>query len=121
MFYKGTITSTTLPEKMAATTPVAIGTRGTVGSLVKKEIDYFNKIGHLDICGSSSKSHRPGFWSLKISWKKKKRSSTNSSSNRFIPSICSAVDHVVDNTNRITRIPGFSYRSLKDELKDMTG
>ncbi|XP_065879152.1 uncharacterized protein [Euphorbia lathyris] len=118
MFYKPTITTTKLPEKMAAaTTPVAIGTRGTVGSLVRKEIDYFNKINdQVDICGSSrNKAHRTGFWSLKLSWKKKKRSGNSS---RFIPSICSAVDHV-EVTNRINGIHGFSYRILKDEVKEM--
>ncbi|KAB2601014.1 chaperone protein ClpB1-like [Pyrus ussuriensis x Pyrus communis] len=37
----------------AATAPIAIGTRGTVGSLVRKEIEYFSKI-ELDRHGSSS-------------------------------------------------------------------
>ncbi|KAJ7967666.1 Patatin [Quillaja saponaria] len=48
-------TSTTKSlEKMAAIAPVAIGTRGTVGSLVRKEIEYFSKL-ELDRRGSSQK------------------------------------------------------------------
>ncbi|KAJ6767319.1 hypothetical protein OIU79_023142 [Salix purpurea] len=110
---------------MAATTPVAIGTRGTVGSLVRKEIDYFTKF-EIDRCASSRKPQgqvvdiassngqpRPSFWSLTMSWKRKKRRGSSG----FLPSICSAVE--VADSNRISRIPGFSYRILKDDSKDM--
>lgn len=42
MQYKATSQTPGFPlRKMAA--PVAIGTRGTVGSLLKKEIEYFTK------------------------------------------------------------------------------
>ena len=45
MQYKASSVTSHLPEKMAAATaPVAIGTRGTIGSLVRKEIDYFTKL-----------------------------------------------------------------------------
>ncbi|EEF43896.1 conserved hypothetical protein [Ricinus communis] len=110
----------------AATAPVAIGTRGTIGSLVRKEIDYFTKI-ELERCmssrkplaqlfdiGSSSGHSRPSFWSLKLSWKRKKR---RGSSNGFLPSICTAVE--VADSNRPNGIPGFSYRILKDDAKNM--
>ncbi|KDP20773.1 hypothetical protein JCGZ_21244 [Jatropha curcas] len=105
---------------MAAPSPVAIGTRGTVGSLVRREIEYFTKV-ELDRCVSSSKSEidmgsssgrsRPSFWSLRMNWKRKKR---RGSSNGFLPSICSAVE--VADTNGIS---GFSYRILKNDMKEM--
>ncbi|CAI9755009.1 unnamed protein product [Fraxinus pennsylvanica] len=45
-------------EKMAAKCkPVAIGTRGTVGSLIMQEIKYFNEL-ELGCRNSFSKSHR---------------------------------------------------------------
>ncbi|XWS12812.1 hypothetical protein CRYUN_Cryun37aG0122500 [Craigia yunnanensis] len=70
---------------MAAAAPLAIGTRGTVGSLLKKEIEYFTKF-ELERRGSSWKPHgqlvemdcrsghsRPSFWLLVTGWKRKKR------------------------------------------------
>ncbi|XP_050213140.1 uncharacterized protein LOC126664676 [Mercurialis annua] len=127
MQYKASSIPTKIPEKMsAAIAPVAIGTRGTIGSLVRKEIDYFTKI-ELERCPSSSKPHqvqmfnigsgsgigpsRPSFWSLRMSWKRKKR---RGNSNGFIPSMCSAVE--VADTNPLYRIPGFNYRILKGDL-----
>ncbi|KAJ6999539.1 hypothetical protein NC653_010296 [Populus alba x Populus x berolinensis] len=110
---------------MAAKAPVAIGTRGTVGSLVRKEIEYFSKF-EIDRCASSRKPQeqvaniassndqsRPSFWSLTMSWKRKKRRGSSG----FLPSICSAVE--VADSNRLSRVPGFSYRILKDDSKDM--
>ncbi|KAG5246763.1 Kinase superfamily protein [Salix suchowensis] len=100
---------------MAATTPVAIGTRGTVGSLVRKEIDYFTKF-EIDRCASSRKPQGQvvdiAADSFQVSvqlW--------NGSSSRFFPNICLAVE--VADSNRLSRIPGFSCRILKDDLKDM--
>ncbi|KAF4403846.1 hypothetical protein G4B88_014302 [Cannabis sativa] len=60
---------TTDAGKMAAYNPVEIGTRGTVGSLVMKEIDYFGQLepsshsklekhrSHVTDTASSSSSH----------------------------------------------------------------
>ncbi|KAF5729032.1 hypothetical protein HS088_TW21G01189 [Tripterygium wilfordii] len=107
---------------MAATAPVAIGTRGTVGSLVRKEIEYFNNFelerrgsckrrqGSVVDMGSSSGNSRPGFWFLMTSWKRKKRRSNGG----FLPSMCSVVE-VADGN----RIPGLSYRILENDLKNL--
>lgn len=125
MQYKASTISTKFPEKMATTAPVAIGTRGTVGSLVRKEIEYFTKV-ELDRCGSSRKPQgqvvdmattsghsRPSFWSLTLSWKRKKRRGSSG----FLPSICSVVE--VADSNQLNEIPGFSYRILKSDVKNM--
>ncbi|CAK7351091.1 unnamed protein product [Dovyalis caffra] len=125
MQYKASNITTKFPEKMAGTAPVAIGTRGTVGSLVRKEIEYFTKF-EIERCASSRKPQgqvaelassngqsRPSFWSLTMSWRRKKRRGSFG----FLPSICSAVE--VADSNRLSGIPGFSYRILKDDLKDM--
>ncbi|KAJ8761747.1 hypothetical protein K2173_004557 [Erythroxylum novogranatense] len=126
MHYKASTITPKIPEKMASTAPVAIGTRGTVGSLVRKEIEYFTKF-ELDRFGSSRKiqeqvvevdskddrSKPAGFWSLKMSWKRKKRSRNSG----FLRSICSVVE--VNDTNQLNGIPGFSYINLKDDTKNM--
>ena len=132
MQFKPRTISTKFPDTMAA--PVAIGTRGTVGSLVRKEIEYFTKFELEKSCGSFRKhqcqqmvdvgsksgdvSKPSSFWSLKMSWKKKKRRGSSSSSNGslFLPSICSAVEVANGHSNRFNGIPGFSYRILKNDV-----
>ena len=137
MHYKARTSSSNtnlFPEKMASIAPIAIGTRGTVGSLVRKEIEYFTKL-ELDRHGSSRKpggthildmssstssssgnnsNHSwPSFrFSTIMNWKRKKQ---RSMSRRFIPSICSASE--VEERNQLNGIPGFSYRILRDDIK----
>ncbi|PRQ28499.1 hypothetical protein RchiOBHm_Chr5g0003701 [Rosa chinensis] len=129
MEYKASTTEAKFPEtrKMAARAPVAIGTRGTVGSLVRREIEYFGKL-ELDRRGSSVKprgkmvdmssrncdSSRPSFWFLRMTWKWKRQRG----SRRFLSNICSAAE-VVEN-NRLNGIPGFNYRSLKDDIDNLS-
>ncbi|XVF27844.1 hypothetical protein REPUB_Repub14bG0144200 [Reevesia pubescens] len=108
----------------SAAAPVAIGTRGTVGSLLKKEIEYFTKF-ELEGRGSSWKPHgqiveidcrsgnsRPSFWLLITGWKRKKRRGSSG----FLPSICSATE--VSDKNQLNRIPGFNYRILKNDVNN---
>ncbi|KAE8724410.1 Kinase superfamily protein [Hibiscus syriacus] len=116
--------------------PIAIGTRGTVGSLLKKEIEYFANfeleaqgiVGGGSSGGSSSgrswksgvrvemdcsNGHsRSGFWFSIVGWKRKKRKAGNDSG--FLPSMCSAIE--VADMNRFNRIPGFNYRILKNDV-----
>ncbi|XP_027339566.1 uncharacterized protein LOC113853247 [Abrus precatorius] len=108
--------------------PVAIGTRGTIGSLVRKEIEYFTKF-ELDRRGSSKKPQqhfvdvdmlsgrsysmsRPSFWVLLTTWKRRKRRGTSGSG--FLPKICSVAE--VAETNQLSRIPGYSYQILKNDI-----
>ncbi|KAL5578878.1 hypothetical protein UlMin_011320 [Ulmus minor] len=117
---------------MAATAPIAIGTRGTVGSLVRKEIEYFSKF-ELDRHGSSSRKARGSIlemassrgqsnWSslrtlfLITTWKRKKPQRSCSSRN-FLPSICSVSE--VSESNRVNGIPGFNYTILKDDMNNL--
>lgn len=122
MQYKANDATTKFPEKMAGIAPVAIGTRGTVGSLVRKEIEYFRKL-QIDQYGSSQKPQgqvvdmastgghfRPSFRFLTMIWKRKKRRGSSG----IVPSMCSAVE--VAQSNRLNKIPGYSYRILKDDL-----
>ncbi|KAE8689701.1 Kinase superfamily protein [Hibiscus syriacus] len=107
-----------------AAAPIAIGTRGTVGSLLNKEIEYFTKFeleakgSGGDVGGRSRKSHvqvemdcrnghpRPGFWFSITSWKRKKRQAGNNNGG-FLPSMCSAIE-VAEHMNR--------YRILKNDV-----
>lgn len=126
--YKPSTISTTDPEKMVAYNPVEIGTRGTVGSLVMKEIEYFSQLelssrsnsekprSHItDMASSSSSishSSKPTFGSVLTSQKKKKKGG-----NRLLPSMCSMVE--VSDKNRPVGISGFSYRNLKTDVKNL--
>ncbi|KAF5474765.1 hypothetical protein F2P56_006632 [Juglans regia] len=123
MQYKAPTTTTQFPEKMAAIAPVAIGTRGTVGSLVRKEIEYFRNL-EIDRYGSSRKPQRqivdvastnghsrPSFWFLIMTWRRKKRIR---GTNAILPRMCSVVE--VAESNRLNRIPGYNYTILKNDL-----
>lgn len=126
--YKSSGTAATktkfLNRIMGAPAPVAIGTRGTIGSLVMKEIEYFTKF-ELDKRGNSHKPQphfvdmvssrgysmsRPSFWVLLMTGKRRKRRSTNG----FLPKICSVAE--VAESNQLNRIPGYSYRILKSDI-----
>ncbi|KAJ1405598.1 hypothetical protein SESBI_25740 [Sesbania bispinosa] len=113
---------------MAAPTPVAIGTRGTIGSLVRKEIEYFAKF-ELDKLGNSQKpqphfvdmvsnrgysTSKPSFWELLMTGKRRKRRGTHG----FLPKICSVAEVAENNQLNLNRIPGYSYRILKDDINN---
>ncbi|BAT87445.1 uncharacterized protein LOC124832729 isoform X1 [Vigna umbellata] len=104
--------------------PVAIGTRGTIGSLVRKEIEYFTMF-ELDRRGCSKKPQqqfvdmvsgrsysisRPSFWELLTTWKRRKRRGSSG----FLPKICSAAE--VAEGNQLNQIPGYSYRILRNDI-----
>ncbi|KAM7504157.1 hypothetical protein LguiB_003061 [Lonicera macranthoides] len=86
MMHNKSSTSTSL-EKMMAKTPVEIGTRGIVGSLVLREIEYFSQLElgyetnsnkprcqHKDMATTSSNS-RPKLRSLITTPRRKKKGS----------------------------------------------
>ncbi|POO00401.1 hypothetical protein TorRG33x02_038140 [Trema orientale] len=126
--YKPSTISTTDAVKMAPYNPVEIGTRGTVGSLVMKEIEYFSQLelsshGNLekprshvtDMASSSSgisHSSKPTFGSASTTQKKKKKGSS-----KLLPSMCSMVE--VSDKNRPVGISSFSYRNLKTDVKKL--
>ncbi|XP_010439425.1 PREDICTED: uncharacterized protein LOC104722872 [Camelina sativa] len=107
--------------------PIAIGTRGTIGSLVRKEIDYFKnsntcKETQFDPRRGNSTAHtknshqrrdlsssRLSSWFSKANWRKKKRQSRGGSG-KFLPSMCSVVE-----VSGEDRVPGFSYKILKSD------
>ncbi|EOA18743.1 hypothetical protein CARUB_v10007324mg [Capsella rubella] len=107
--------------------PIAIGTRGTIGSLVRKEIDYFKNFsscspqfdprrGNSEDNTKKSQqrrdlsSSRLTSWFSKANWRKKKRQSRGGGGGKFLPSMCSAVEVSGEN-----RVPGFNYRILKSD------
>ncbi|KAG6603769.1 hypothetical protein SDJN03_04378, partial [Cucurbita argyrosperma subsp. sororia] len=116
--YKGMSRSRSLSEKMDGIAPLAIGTRGTVGSLVMKEIEYFTKFeverhgSSQRISGDASRRSdcKGSFWLVSLTWKWKKRKGNNG----ILPNICSAVE--LSKSNRFNGIPGFSYRILKHDF-----
>ncbi|CAI9292585.1 unnamed protein product [Lactuca saligna] len=132
-----TFTTTILPEKMAGgdPVPIEIGARGTVGNLVMKEIEYFKRLeaesrggdhGKCSIRTTSNTNKKHGgdgggskFWPSFgfLTWRRAKRKGDGSG--RFLPRMCTMVD-VADsrhhNHHRLSKIPSFSYRNLKDDV-----
>ncbi|KAL5150803.1 hypothetical protein HKD37_13G037357 [Glycine soja] len=116
---------TTSAVEMAA--PVAIGTRGTIGSLVRKEIEYFTKFElerrassqkpqqhfvDMDmVSGRSYSISRPSFWELLTTWKRRKRRGTSG----FLPKICSVIE-VAESNNHLNKTAGYSYRILRNDI-----
>lgn len=112
---------------MGAIAPVEVGTRGTIGSLLKKEIEYFTRL-EIDCIGSSSQRKNvqvefpstsanswPNFRFLNMTyWKRKKRRGSSNSTTGIRPAgICSMVE--VEDSHEI---PGFSYRNLRVDSKE---
>ncbi|KAL8264301.1 hypothetical protein R6Q59_022431 [Mikania micrantha] len=105
---------------MATEAPIKIGTKGTVGSLMMKEIEYFNRLevhsqNHglkVQEAAARSTGGQPKLIkidSVIITPKRKKRTS------RFMPSICSAIDVADHNGPKL--ISGFGYRTLKADVR----
>ncbi|KAL5978489.1 hypothetical protein ACLOJK_029606 [Asimina triloba] len=114
---------------MAATAPVAIGTRGTIGSLVLQEIEYFRRL-ELDCCETTHKleaqttTRGPACCGTRIKFGSavmiavKKRKTKNKRKRDFLPSLCSTIEVVDDQATRVQR---FSYRNLKTDEKNEQG
>lgn len=123
--YKSSNFATEVPENMAAPahTPVEIGTRGTIGSLIMKEIEYFSQLElrcqddsqtpqtHVTEMAMSSINCRATATSVTTTQKKKKRRGNR------LPSICSMVE--VSDKSQPIGISGFSYRNLKSDVKKL--
>ncbi|KAK9151818.1 hypothetical protein Syun_010127 [Stephania yunnanensis] len=113
---KASTTANQLTEKLGTSAPLQIGTRGTVGSLLLQEIEYFSRLEtdprkdpkkqEGKIADFASKKGRPE----RSKWRKKKK---------FLPSLCKMAE-VAENTRPIV-ISKFSYRNLKTDAKAMQG
>ncbi|MFX9848181.1 hypothetical protein ABTP16_20230, partial [Acinetobacter baumannii] len=105
-----------LPRKMAdeKSNPVAIGTKGTVASLIMQEIDYFSRLelggrvtSNEPSCQRTDTGAKDEAYSTPtISVSKRKRRGRK----RCIPSMCSVVE-VAESSQ------GFTYKNLKTDVK----
>lgn len=126
MICKSSTNASSMAERMAGKTPVQIGTRGTVGSLITQEIEYFTQLEKksqnisqkpfeckLPDEGSTSSCSKPNLGSIITIPRKKKKGSS-----RLLPSMCSMVD-VVEKRNQPDLSSTFSYRSLKADVSTL--
>lgn len=99
---------------MGAPTPVAVGTRGTIGSLVRKEIEYFSKF-ELENSQRPQPHYvcRPSFWVFLMTGKRRKRRDNSV----FLPKMCSVTQVV--KSSEWNRVPGYGYRILKDDINNI--
>lgn len=110
------VSSNNMTLKHAADAPIKIGTKGTVGSLMMKEIEYFNRLevqsqkNVLAVATSTlGDQPKPKIDSVIITPKRKKRS------NKFMPSICSVIDVADHNGPKL--VSGLGYRTLKADVR----
>uniref|UniRef100_A0A1D1ZH55 Uncharacterized protein n=1 Tax=Anthurium amnicola TaxID=1678845 RepID=A0A1D1ZH55_9ARAE len=103
----------------AASSPVEVGARGTIGSLVSREIEYFKK---LDLNRQES-SQKPKIKTSPCINPRHKLGSRNPAAKKkvmgnggFLPSICSVVE-IADNVGT-HRVPRIGYRNLKHDQDD---
>ncbi|CAI9303621.1 unnamed protein product [Lactuca saligna] len=105
------------PAKIATETPVKIGTKGTVGSLMMKELEYFNMLEvkvhsrkhSLQVAEAATTSGEQD--SATKTPKSKKRG------NKFVPKFCSVID--VADINGPKMISGFNYKTLKADVRKL--
>ncbi|KAM1807895.1 hypothetical protein ACFX11_030835 [Malus domestica] len=121
MYKSGTVV-TRDTAKMAAYAPVEIGTKGTVGSLIMREIEHFSQLELSSQCSSQKAQPqlkdpvsylKPTFESVIKPQKKKKRG------RKLLASVCSMVE--VSENNRPTTISAYSYRNLRSDGKKLPG
>lgn len=105
---------------MNAKTPVEVGTRGTVGFLIMKEIEYFTNLesdkpqDQFTEIASTSSHPKPKFGSFTTTPGKKKKGGGR----KLIPNMCSTVDVAKSNRSKVTS--GLSYSNLKgDDVKKL--
>lgn len=118
MVYQQNYTSSELHDSMAGRVPLEVGTRGTIGSLLKREIEYFRKLelecveNRMDSersseeMASGGRNSWPSFGFSMASWRRKKRRNIG-----IRPGICSTVE--VADSERQQEIRGFSYQNLR--------
>nr|GMC76468.1 uncharacterized protein LOC104245940 [Ipomoea batatas] len=112
-----------MAAKSARIALVEIGSRGTVGSLVLREIEYFRKYSlgphnNNSCCHFADVASTNGISKPKIgNPKKKKRGCKNAK--KFLPSMCSMVEVIESNNNRPRAISGFTYKNLKADVKGL--
>ncbi|WOH04207.1 hypothetical protein DCAR_0623616 [Daucus carota subsp. sativus] len=124
--YKSSTSSLSTMKRMDGKPPAGIGTKGTVGSLVLQEIEYFRQLEmkcredlrkkpEPKVVGvvSTISFSKPNPGARATMPKKKKKGSS-----RIIPSMCSMVD-VVEKKNQSNLRSRFSYRSLEADVKTL--
>lgn len=130
ILYKSIGIRSKIPERMAVNTPVEVGTKGTVGSLILQEIEYFSRL-ELTCQDSSQKpqsqitdttstsSHLRPHFRPEAATKKKKKKKNKKGGSRLVPCMCSMVD--VSDSKRPIGIQGFNYKNLKMDAKKLQG
>ncbi|KAF8030160.1 hypothetical protein BT93_E2558 [Corymbia citriodora subsp. variegata] len=102
---------------MAATGPVAVGTRGTIASLVRKEVEYFHGLEQESSSPAqeqiSGRVSGTSFGFPRIAWGRKKRKGMG----MFRPSICSVAQ--VEDSYRTNGNRGFDYTLLEDKFENV--
>lgn len=91
-----------LDDRMSGKVPLEVGTRGTIGSLLKREIEYFTRLEENRI--NDSGGGRLSWPFSMASWRRRRRKKRPAG-------ICSVVEVV--ETEQLNEVRGFSYLNLR--------
>ncbi|KAI3708541.1 hypothetical protein L2E82_37754 [Cichorium intybus] len=117
MTIKPNATTVSLAATKMAETPVKIGTKGTVGSLMMKEIEYLNRL-EVKVQSQKRSLQVPEAATTSIELDSvNKTQKSKKRGNKFVPSFCSVID--VADINGPKMISGFNYKTLKADVRKL--
>ncbi|XP_072986478.1 uncharacterized protein [Typha latifolia] len=125
MAYEQEPEAAAVSKEMAATpSPVEVGARGTIASLVSQEIEYFRRLQEDNLNTSHQKQGTRATEVASASRSSRNKSGTNGANLKkkvvaaggFLPSICSAVD--ITETGHTGRIARIGYKNLRTDGKE---
>ncbi|KAG6471034.1 hypothetical protein ZIOFF_072127 [Zingiber officinale] len=95
--------------------PAEVGARGTIGSLVSQEIEYFRRLNpdHQEASTRRDYKQKPG--SSREEQRRRRKKKKLPARGGFLPSVCSAVD-VID-TKGIEKAGAIGYKNLRTDGK----
>lgn len=105
--------------------PVEVGARGTIASLMSREIEYLRRM-KLDHDFAKHKQYREegnppssnsGYNSVKKKKKDKQVATATATDGRFLPSMCSTVD--VAHQVKVEKMAGVRYQNLRAHAKGL--
>lgn len=98
--------------------PVEVGARGTIASLMSREIEYRRQM-KLDHHFAKQKQNQANGNAPSVKKKKKDKQVATATNGRFLPSMCSTAD--VAHQVKVEKMAGVRYQNLRTCAKGLEG